>query len=81
MGYETVLEGIIKLARNQFPKEKPENIGENTTASDISSWNSLSHVMLIASIENFFGIKFDLLQMVDMKSIGDIARATYQFLE
>jgi len=53
----------------------------STTASDIPSWNSLSHVMLIAAIESLFGIKFDLPQMIDMKSIGDIARATHHMIK
>lgn len=75
MEFEYVLEEVTKLARIQFREEKLD-IQETTTASDISSWNSLSHVLLIVSIENVFGIKFDLPQMIDMKSIGDIARAT-----
>ena len=80
MEFEYVLEEVIRLAGSQFRLEK-EEILESTTASDISSWNSLSHVMLIAAIERFFEIKFDLLQMIDMQSIGDIARATHQLLK
>ena len=80
MEFEYVLEEVTKLARIQFPKEKLE-FQETTTASDISSWNSLSHVMLVASIESVFEIRFDLLQMIDMESIGDIARATHQMLK
>jgi acyl carrier protein len=34
--------------------------------------------MLVGSIERSFDIKFDLMEMVEMKSIGDIARATYE---
>lgn len=81
MEYENVLEEVIQLAGKQFRRKKGENIAENTTASDIASWNSLSHVMLMASIENYYGIKFDLLQMADMKSIGDIALATQLLLK
>jgi acyl carrier protein len=80
MELEDVLVEVIKIASNQFRKEELE-IRESTTASDISSWNSLSHVMLIASIEDYFGIKFDLLKMVDMKSIGDIVLVTHQMQE
>ena len=80
MEFEYVLEEVTKLARIQFREEKVE-IQETTTASDIISWNSLSHVMLMASIENVFGIKFDLPQMIDMRSIGDIALATYHMVK
>jgi len=80
MEFELVLEEVIILARSQF-KTKEMEILEGSTAADIPSWNSLSHVMLIAAIEKSFGIKFDLLKMVDMESIGDIARETQQVLE
>jgi len=80
MEFEYVLEEVTRLARIQFRDEKLE-IRETTTASDIVSWNSLSHVLLITSIENIFFIKFDLPQMIDMKSIGDIARATYRMVK
>jgi acyl carrier protein len=80
MDFETLLQKVIILAREHF-SEKKKGISEATTADEISKWNSLSHVMLIAAIEKEFGIKFDLLQMIDMKSIGDIARATYETLK
>ncbi len=79
MKYEAVLHRVITLAGEQFPDEK-EKIGEHSTASEIAAWNSLSHIMLITRIENSFGIKFELLQMVDMLSIAEIARATNDML-
>lgn len=36
---------------------------ENTTAEDIEEWDSLTHVQLIESIENVFGIKFSAKEM------------------
>jgi acyl carrier protein len=43
----------------------------------VAGWNSLTHVMLITSVEKSFGIRFDLLEMIEMKSLGDIAWATH----
>lgn len=80
MDRNTVLEKVVALARTQFGEDRKE-IGENTTASDVAGWNSLNHVMLIASIEKEFGIRFDLLQMTEMKSIGDIAETTLAALK
>ena len=79
MEFEAILKKITSLAIEQF-NEKKQEITRDSTASDIGGWNSLSHVMLIASIEKEFGIKFDLLQMIDMKSIGDIATATHKMV-
>ncbi|MCK4748984.1 MAG: acyl carrier protein [Bacteroidales bacterium] len=80
MEFDTVLQKVIALAGEQFPDDK-QKIGKASTASDIAAWNSLSHVMFIAGIERSFGIKFDLLQMIDMKSVSDIARATFDMLK
>jgi len=80
MDYKEVLKQIISIARDQFPHVNHE-IGASTTASDISSWNSLNHVLFIANIEKSFEIKFDLLQMIEMKSIDDISRATFEMLK
>ncbi|MEN8157659.1 MAG: acyl carrier protein [Bacteroidota bacterium] len=80
MNFEEALQKIISLAGEQFPDAKVV-IDEATGPQDIPSWNSLKHVMFIASIEKAFGIKFDLLQMIDQKSIGDIARATHETLK
>jgi len=79
MDFDTVLEKVIALAREQFAEKNAEITG-STTASELASWNSLSHVMFVASIEKTFGIRFDLLRMIEMKSIGDITRATFEML-
>lgn len=79
MEYDTVLHKVILLAREQFPDEK-ERIGEGSTASEIAAWNSLTHVMLIDRIEKSFSVKFELMQMLEMQSIGDISRATFEML-
>ena len=79
MDYQDILQDILELARTRFD-DGATPVGEESTASDIPSWNSLSHVMLVAEIEEKFGIKFDLMKMVEMKSIGDLARATQEAL-
>ncbi len=79
MDFDTLLLKIIDLAREEFKFE--QEISEATTAADVSTWNSLSHVMFVTSIERAFDIKFDLLQMIGMKSIGDIARATHKMIQ
>ena len=80
MNYEEVLNRIISIALKHFSVEKVE-IGPGTTSSEIAAWDSLNHVLFMTNIERSFEIKFDLLQMIDMKSIGDIARATCELLK
>lgn len=80
MDRNEILRKILALAGEQFG-EADGRMGEDTTASDVAAWNSLNHVLLITAIEKEFNIRFDLLQMVDMQSIGDIAQATYEALK
>lgn len=47
-------------------------VGEETTAEDIEDWDSLEHINLIAAIEQEFGIKFTMGQVVSMKNVGEM---------
>ena len=44
----------------------------NTTASDIEDWDSLSHITLIASVEDEFRMKFSMKEVVEMKNVGEM---------
>lgn len=46
-------------------------ITEETTANDIESWDSMTHVVLIATIEKEFDITFDIMEIITITSIGD----------
>jgi len=45
---------------------------ETTSAKDIADWDSLNHAILIDKIEKQFEVKFDLMDMIKMNSVGDI---------
>jgi acyl carrier protein len=66
-----VVSGIIRdVTGNSWLTIKPEH-----TANDIRNWDSLRHVMIINEIENHFAIQFDLMEMLDINSVGDICTA------
>ena len=48
-------------------------VNETTTANDIDDWDSLEHINLINAVEQKFGIKFDMGQIVTMKNVGEMA--------
>jgi len=60
-----------------------KNISINTftTASDIAGWDSLTHIELIAEIEDFFKIRFSFNEVVSFKNIGDIIDCITKHLE
>jgi acyl carrier protein len=67
----TVVAGIIRhITGNPGLKIEPAY-----KAGDIRNWDSLHHVMIINEIENYFNIQFDLMEMLDISSVGDICNA------
>ena len=47
-------------------------VSRETTAFDVPGWDSLSHAVLILSLEGEFGIEFNLADTLEMDCVGDI---------
>lgn len=43
---------------------------DELTANDVDNWDSLTHMILISTIENEFDIKFKLKDLNKMKNVG-----------
>ena len=43
-----------------------------TSQDDIEEWDSLEQINILSIIEQKFGIKFDLNEVVNIKTVGDI---------
>jgi len=52
--------------------KKEVSLTPNTTAADVAGWDSLTHMMLIDSIEKHFAIKFKLMEIMKLNNIGDM---------
>ena len=50
-------------------------ITEDTAASDIESWDSLNHVLIIGALEERFGIVIPLEKAVDITSVRELLDA------
>lgn len=48
-------------------------VTDDTTAEDIEDWDSLMHITLISAVEDEFGIKFQMKEIVGMKNVGEMA--------
>lgn len=44
----------------------------DTTAEDVEDWDSLSHITLIAAVEEAFGVKFKMKEVSAMKNVGEM---------
>lgn len=56
-----------EVFQDQHLEIKPE-----MTAGDVDKWDSLTHLTMIARVEETFGFRFKLKEMVKMKNVGDM---------
>ena len=45
---------------------------DETVADDVEGWDSLSHIILISSIERKFNIKFNMKEIVNLQNVGEL---------
>jgi acyl carrier protein len=72
MTREEVFEKINEVFRDVF-EDDDITVTDATTAADIEDWDSLEHINLVNAIEQEFGIKFNMGQIVSMKNVGEMA--------
>lgn len=72
MSREEVFVKLNEVFRDVFDDESI-TVTDTTTANDIDDWDSLEHINLLAAIEQEFGMKFNMGQVVSMKNVGEMA--------
>ena len=72
MTREEVLDKLNEIFRDVFDDDSIE-VCDSTTSADIEGWDSLEHINLIAAVEQEFGMKFTMGQVVTMKNVGEMA--------
>ena len=45
---------------------------DETTAEDVEGWDSLSHIQLVAAMEEAFGIEFKSREILSWDNVGDL---------
>ncbi len=53
-------------------KKQNVNLSAETTAADVDGWDSLTHMMIIDSIEKHFSIRFKLMEIMKFNNVGDM---------
>jgi acyl carrier protein len=68
-------EEIVGKLTSVFRRVLEENeikITRELTAHDVEKWDSLRHIQLISEVEQTFGIKFKLREIMGMNNVGDL---------
>jgi len=73
MSDQDVLTKVQQAFKNAFDVD-PQAVTIDTTASDISAWDSVGHLSLAGSLEEAFGITLDVDELMEMESVREIVR-------
>jgi acyl carrier protein len=64
----TTVQGAFKAAFDI----QPQFITIETKPNDIPGWDSMGHVALVSSLEQAFGLSFDVDEVMEMEDVGQI---------
>jgi acyl carrier protein len=53
----------------------PADVNDETSAENTPEWDSLKHVNIVMAVEQAFGLKFDMNEIMEINSVGRIAEA------
>ncbi len=67
-----VIEKLETVFRREF-EDETILLTTETTADDISEWDSLSHVNLILAIEEAFDLHFNVTEIATLENVGQLA--------
>lgn len=70
--YQEIFDRLNEVFQDVFDDDSIL-VNENTTAADIEDWDSLSHITLVAAVEDEFRMKFSMKEVVEMKNVGEMA--------
>lgn len=66
---------ILTRVEDIFREELEQSdlvLTDETTAEDVEGWDSLSHVQLVAAMEEAFGIEFKSREILSWENVGDL---------
>ena len=66
-----IYERLNEVFQDVFDDDS-RTVNPNTTAADIEDWDSLSHITLMAAVEDEFRMKFSMKEVVEMKNVGEM---------
>ena len=73
MEINEILKELNEIFTNDLELDEKIALTEETAAQDIEEWDSLSHIVLIVSVEKYFGIRFTSKEIQSWKNVGEMA--------
>ena len=80
MEREQLVVEVQELARDVF--EKPNLVISDTmNAADVDTWTSLSFMQFLTAIEDKYGFKFKMMELLQLRNMGAVIDATLKHIE
>ncbi len=70
MTRQEIFEKLNEVFSDVFDEEL--TVTDATTAADVEDWDSLTHITLIAEVEDTFGVKFSMKEVLGLKNVGEM---------
>ena len=67
-----IFEKLTEIFRDVFDDDTL-TISDTTTAADVEDWDSLTHITLLATVEDEFDVKFSMKAVQGLKNVGELA--------
>lgn len=80
MTREAIIEQLTPIARAMF-KDDTLVVTDDLSAANVSTWSSMSFMMFLTEIENHFGFKFKMMEILTLKNMGAIIDAVAKHVE
>ena len=80
MSKAEIFEKLNEIFRDVFDDEAL-TVTETTTAGDVDGWDSLTHITLLATVEDEFDIKFSMKAVQHLANVGELAELIAEGLQ
>lgn len=79
MDREELKEQIQAIARDVF--QKPElMLYDSMGATDVDTWTSLSFMQFLTAIEDKYGFRFKMMELLQLRNMGAVIDATLKHI-
>lgn len=80
MTHELIVEKLTPIAQEMF-NDNSLILRDDLSAENISTWTSLSFMLFLTEIENQFGFKFKMMEILRLQNMGAIIDAIQKHLD
>lgn len=80
MDKEQIIKEITEIAKDVFQKDDLE-FSDELNAGSFDTWTSLNFMQFLTEIENKYGFKFKMMELLKLKNMGAIVDAVMSHLK